>query len=183
MKASPAGNNTAYRKPGAVNRVTKWVQPEKRHSEFQEEVMILLRFDGIYCRITEDTNYCLRFYADGLVIDASVGGPAGSTPFPRAHWFNRCNPVNLSRGNWIADRNETGQPISFSAGKVDYQGEIGEDKLILSSLSHINGHRAVNREYVFFPFNDIPGWDLPEEPSVPDDEDDHDDDNRSQDQY
>ena len=150
---------------------------------FPEEVIILLRFDGIYCQITEDTNYCLRFYPDSLVISASIGGTAGKTAFPRAFWFNQFSAVNVYRGNWTADRNETGQPVSFSCGKVDYQGEIGEDKLILSSYSHHNGNRTSNREYIFYPFSSIPGWDLPKEPPAMDEEDDHDDDNRSQDQY
>lgn len=146
----------------------------------------MLRFDGLYCFAQGRVNSCLRFYEDGLVINASIGGEEGKPAFPRAYWFNRYSD-SPSRGNYTVD----GTWITFlsecKSGKVAYEGEIREDRLILSSKSYINDNRTFDRDYVFYPFTAIPTWnklnDDPPASKTNDDDDDHDDDNRSQDQY
>ncbi|MDE6713398.1 MAG: hypothetical protein K2K20_06645 [Lachnospiraceae bacterium] len=52
--------------------------------------------------------------------------------------------------------------ISFTTvdqnGTVDHCGTVQQDQLILDIHSNINGYEESNREYVFYPFEDIPGW-------------------------
>ena len=143
----------------------------------------MLRSDGLYCLIQKGTNDCFRFEEDGTVIHASIGGSDGTPAFPRAYWFHR-NNANVSRGRYTAE----GDLIVFitvsAAGKIEYRGTVGEDRIILSCHSYINGFESFDDEYVFYPFDAIAAWNRPPEPPAADEDDDeHDDDNRSQDQY
>ncbi len=143
---------------------------------------MMIHFDGLYCCIRDRVNYCLRFFEDGTVISASVGGHEGKPAFPRAFWFNPSGR-NVSRGRYRAD----GDLIAFIAesadGRVEYVGEIGEDRLILNTHSCINDGWTYGQAFVFRPFSTIPAWDAPAGAPPVQEDDDHDDDNRSQDQY
>ncbi|MDE6743822.1 MAG: hypothetical protein K2J95_08105 [Lachnospiraceae bacterium] len=82
---------------------------------------------------------------------------SGGRYFPREKWFNRDNE-NLTAVSYeyIDDK------ISFTTvdqnGTVDHCGTVQQDQLILDIHSNINGYEESNREYVFYPFEDIPGW-------------------------
>jgi hypothetical protein len=103
------------------------------------------RFDGLYQSPVSDYFAYLRFYDDKKVISVSTSG----TPEQIASWFNE-NHANVSIGTWSL----AGQTIAFattsSYGTVEYQGEIGQDQLILQVHSLINGHQA-SQVYSFVP--------------------------------
>ena len=113
----------------------------------------LLRFDGLYCEITEHaTVYSLRFYPeDDTVLEVTTGNRWQTLAFPGLDWFHRRNH-DLSSGTFILEGNR----IRFTTGSIDYRGEAGDGYLLLSSHSHINGHEAENRRFEFYAFKDIP---------------------------
>ena len=143
---------------------------------------MMIHSDGLYCCIRDRANDCLRFFEDGTVISACVGGTDGKATFPKAFWFNPSNP-NVSRGQYRVEENLIVFITESEAGRVEYAGEIGEDRLTLNSHSCINDTRLYGRAFVFRPFSAIPAWDAPAGAPPAEEDDDHDDDNRSQDQY
>jgi hypothetical protein len=119
---------------------------------------ISLRYDGVY--VSEpfegdggNENYChyLRFYPRGTVITvSSVCDRAALKDIKK--WFGVNNAgsthTGISRGKIKIEENK----ISFFAisleGNVTYEGEMVNDRLVLSSHSHINGHND-NGTYSF----------------------------------
>ena len=105
---------------------------------------------GVFYRLNDSYFSVLRFFRDGKVVSVSVGKitdlkaswPTISTWFN--HNYDNCGTYHLS-----------GSDIEFSAtsqtGTVDYRGKYLEEKLILSSYSHINQHRATDVEYTRMP--------------------------------
>lgn len=116
----------------------------------------LLRFDGFYRtdKITHEEEFGLTYYSyllfceNGVVLSASSVSPSVEKV---AKWLN-CGThelENLSVGKYLLKENK----ISFTAtsviGKVEYEGKIQEDKLILHSFSHINKNTQENQAYKF----------------------------------
>jgi len=105
-----------------------------------------IRYDGLYYRKEgADSNQYIRFYDDGTVITVTSTG----TITQIKNWFDKNNKSPFSRGKYVV----TGDSITFQstseAGRVDYNGKILDNKLILNIHSHINGFRASDREYIF----------------------------------
>ena len=117
----------------------------------------LLRFDGLYCEITENAAvHSLRFYPeDNTVLEVSTGNRWQTVVFPGLDWFHRRNR-DLSSGTFILEGNRIRFTTVSEYGKIDYWGETGDGYLLLSSRSHINGHEAENRRHEFYAFEDIP---------------------------
>ena len=104
-----------------------------------------IRYDGVYFRKEDsDSNQYIRFYDDGTVITVTSTG----TITQIKNWFDKDNN-SPSKGKYVI----TGDSIIFQstseAGRVDYNGKILDNKLILNIHSHINGFRASSREYIF----------------------------------
>ena len=130
----------------------------------EQEKHAALRFDGIYCCIRENgtdgllDNYAIRFFEDGTVIDATVSqSEKDGAYFPRASWFNQEDSRFIPLPYTLTDT------IRFTTeqrgyGTVDYEGKVLEDRLLLDLHSNINGNEEKDMEYVFYPFDQIPGW-------------------------
>lgn len=135
----------------------------EKETETQPDEAGVLRYDGIYCYIRDfdnnglTNNYALRFYEDGTVIHASVEQrePDGGY-FPSVSWFNRESEyyADLLGSYELADGAITLTTFNPS-GSVDYQGAVGQDKLVLDSHSNINGYEVKGSEYVFYPFDKL----------------------------
>lgn len=95
-----------------------------------------LRTDGVYQALQGDYSGYLRFYDDHTVITVSSSG----TPADLASWFHK-GQSQVSEGTWAI----VGTTIQFtarsSAGSVEYQGDVGENQLILHVHSFINGYQ------------------------------------------
>ncbi len=96
-----------------------------------------LRFDGLYqCNHDSYFGY-LRFYPDGIVLQASSTG----TPEQVAVWLKPGSTV-AAQGSWGL----AGSAIQFvtkvpTGGTVEYQGEVGDDQLALQVHSLIADSR------------------------------------------
>lgn len=95
-----------------------------------------LRFDGLYWAQMSSCRSYLRFYADGTVLQASTSGE----PEQIARWFGKAH-TDLPRGTYTFE----GMSIEFSTassdGTVDYEGQVNDEAIELSSHSRINGHK------------------------------------------
>jgi hypothetical protein len=104
-----------------------------------------IRYDGVYYREEDlDSNQYIRFYDDGTVITVTSTG----TITQIKDWFDKDND-SPSKGRYVI----TGENISFQStseeGRVDYNGQIFDNRLILNIHSHINGFRENDKEYIF----------------------------------
>lgn len=109
------------------------------------------RHDGFYHSRppSGDYYYLIRFYPDGQVITASVGGEWTVAEIMK--WFNRDDP-ELSIGPYVVLGTSLSFTSSSSYGRVDYAGFLVGGGLKISTLSHINGNYSVDRSYAFTPF-------------------------------
>lgn len=109
------------------------------------------RHDGFYHSRppSGDYSYLIRFYPDGQVITASVGGDWTVAEIMK--WFNRDDP-ELSIGPYVMLGTSLSFTSSSSYGRVDYAGFLVGGGLKISTLSHINGNYSVDRSYAFTPF-------------------------------
>lgn len=125
-----------------------------------------VNYDGLYCNIYCDDdglmlNDVLRFYADGTVISVVVGQTETNDGyFPRESWFTK---DYRSRGNFVLTNQEiaftiVGEYVDGEQWSIDYWGTVQGNKLVLDFYSYINGHEETSREYVFYPFEEVPGW-------------------------
>lgn len=118
-----------------------------------------LHYDGLYlCADNSNGSLsCLRFYADGLVLDVSTKITGSFDELLK--WFNR-NSLRrfyqiipdpyIGTGHYKIHGNEIAFSIRSIEGTVDYQGAIySPDRLSLNTYSHINGHRDDGRKYDF----------------------------------
>lgn len=139
-------------------------------------IISVLRFDGLYQseRLSAiGTNYrkYLRFYSDKLVIaisSISIADEVIRQMIPLSGYtisVGENDDPQVSDIFWQLYGDDpkgyysvNGSTIRFSissrAGKVDYEGVLAEDTLILKSHSHINGYRDV-QEYTFVQINDL----------------------------
>lgn len=109
------------------------------------------RHDGFYHSRppSGDYSYLIRFYPDGQVITASVGGDWTVAEIMK--WFNRDDP-ELSIGPFVVLGTSLSFTSSSSHGRVDYAGFLVGGGLKISTLSHINGNYSVDRSYAFTSF-------------------------------
>ena len=125
-----------------------------------------LRYDGLYCFIYDyrddgfTDNMVLRFYEEGDVLSVTVSQTATDAGyFPKSEWFYRENPSYPgSIGFYTLDGVEISFTVAGAMGTVDYWGTVTDGGLVLSSHSNINGHETSDRQYVFYPFEDIANW-------------------------
>ena len=99
----------------------------------------------------------LRFYADGLVLHATICLP-GNVPaaWPNIKkWFHRESESEISRGEYYTLDEHIRFSITaaypseeISIVTVDYSGTYSENTLILDSCSHANGHENADIEYI-----------------------------------
>ncbi|MBQ6450504.1 MAG: hypothetical protein IJJ29_01110 [Solobacterium sp.] len=102
-----------------------------------ETVTASLRFDGLYCYISDDsdgqkTNRILRFYEDGVVISTSIQDSETTSYFPTGDWFHRESPRYTDLlGNYTLDGDHIALTTVDKPGTVDYQGTLERDRLVL----------------------------------------------------
>ena len=123
-----------------------------------------VRTNGLYCSIRTIEggligNNVFRFYENGAVLSAVVyQRKPGDGYFPNERWFNWENNENTDGGRWKRKGDHISFSIELPRGSIIYKGEIGEDLLVLDSYSQITGAKATGREFVFYPFPEVPGW-------------------------
>ncbi|MCQ2529278.1 MAG: hypothetical protein MJ108_09225 [Saccharofermentans sp.] len=126
--------------------------------------MCELRTDGLYCYIdySEELihNSALRFYSDGRLVQATVAQMENDSGFfPKPDWFNIDSAYGKqSNGRYVLDGNNISFRDTSIAGTVDYRGVVNENCLMLSSYSHINGHKETDIKFVFYPFWELDDW-------------------------
>ena len=126
---------------------------EDKHDDKSAE----LRYDGIYVRIYDwkedgllDTR-AIRFYPDGYLIQASLAQTSKSDYLmPNAETFTRETYTTIT-GWYEIDGTDITFTTDNAAGTVDYWGIVSSDRMILDSLSNINGNQTTGAEYVFYP--------------------------------
>lgn len=123
-----------------------------------------LRYDGLYCYINDfdnnglKDNFVLRFYEDGVVIGVSIEQREnGKEYFPKESWFNR-ETESHNTGNYECVDDKISFTTADENGTVDYDGTIRQNQLVLDVHFNINDYDELNREYVFYPFEEIPNW-------------------------
>ncbi|WP_312825336.1 hypothetical protein [Epilithonimonas sp.] len=119
---------------------------------FNAQEKIELKFDGLYqtkCVFEKDeiegTNYFIRFYPNGNVIE--VGTECDATPQDLESWFN-LNSKDISIGNYKLKNKKISFQTKSIAGEVNYKGKIlDENTIVLKSHSLINGNRDRHNYY------------------------------------
>jgi hypothetical protein len=104
---------------------------------------------GVFYHKTGDSEFSvLRFFDDGKVISVSLGDTTDlyMTWSNIKRWFH--HDYNSSTGSYRLRGNRITFSTTSSEGTVDYTGKYIDDKLILSTYSHINGYRAKDRVYM-----------------------------------
>lgn len=112
----------------------------------------ILKFDGLYqttCLRDKDnpegTNYFIRFYPNGKVIE--VGTECDATPLDLENWFN-LDSKDVSIGTYKLKNNKISFQTKNIAGLVNYRGRILDNEtIILKSHSLINGNRDKDKYY------------------------------------
>jgi hypothetical protein len=101
-----------------------------------------------------------RFYRDRLFLDCLIRASAAEEEGLSAQitrWFHRGHEIRgvlkgeySMKGNWV----KFCTPGHFGDGKhmIEYSGVLQNDRLVLDSIDHNNGHRAKSIEYVRIPW-------------------------------
>lgn len=117
------------------------------------EKAIFLRYDGLYYNKGELCNNYIRFYSGEVVI--SVPTIAGHKDI--INWFNRENAKdfnNFSIGKYKVNERTIKFFTESSAGKVQYNGIIRPNQLIIKTSNDINGNQP-DKDYEFISWNNI----------------------------
>jgi hypothetical protein len=88
--------------------------------------MLGLRFDGYYIAKRNDSWGLLRFYRDGAVIYASVGGKPETIARNIVKWFKRGRKI-VSVGNFDVDGPKVSFAITTRFGPTTYDGVLQPD--------------------------------------------------------
>ena len=115
-----------------------------------------LKLDGFYRtdRIIHEEEFGLTYYSyllfceNGNVLAASSVTPSVEKV---AKWL-KCGTQeveNLSVGKYKIENNTISFTATSEIGKVDFEGIIDEDKLIINSFSHINKNVEKDEVYKF----------------------------------
>ena len=109
----------------------------------------VVRTAGVYRCHPEEAHWVswLRFYPDGLVLVVSTIPSA--TPADLLRWFAP-HTGHLGRGAWTLDGARLSFVSTSAEGRVDYEGVVEGEELLLDTHSHINGWRAKLR-YAWVP--------------------------------
>lgn len=106
------------------------------------------RFDGLYrCKEGGYLGW-LRFFSDGLVLNAST---TEATPEQIARWL-RPSHAHLSSGQWRFVGDQIAFSVTSRNGSVDFEGYVNGDTLVLGLVSRINGYRSQG-EWSFHPLD------------------------------
>ncbi len=128
--------------------------------EVKDSVKVIqkLKFNGMYVHISDVTVAKIkRFFSDGKVVSVSVAmKPDDQTPEGRKDFLygvSRWLDYNYkAAGHYQVDKNHISFYSESEFGRVDYNGYIEEDKLVLNWYSHINGNRGQG-DYYFYEIN------------------------------
>ena len=113
----------------------------------------LIRYDGVYfMKITglsqKNEVLCyteyIRFYEDGTVIITNSTGTISQIK----EWFNKENTKIDYKEKYEIVKNKISFQTTTVDGKVDYDGQIYDNKLILNWNSTVNGKNGTE-EYFF----------------------------------
>lgn len=140
---------------------------------------MLLRYDGIYCKINGENSHLLRFYEDNTVVYACIGGMIGegiSSLFPTGTWSGKdyktchggyviCGHSEVKDPSVLCRKLETdysGDDIkiwvrfyddygeSVDDHIIDFDGKVCENGLIVHEFDHCTDKRRKGQRYFFF---------------------------------
>lgn len=114
-----------------------------------EAVSPILKFNGFYINTADDAQYSkiLRFFENGDVISVSLS-KTGDLNFSMIDtWFNRTWD---DKGQYIVSGNTISFFSTSSYGRVNYEGAVLKEYLMLDSESLINGHKSKSKKYIFY---------------------------------
>ena len=155
------GGRTPSHKPKA---------PAQETVDIDEQDLLPVRTDGIYCHIKSDedglvSNNAFRFFDNagktdnGAVLTVLLAQQKQDDGYyPKNSWFCWENNENEDGGRWSRKGNEIAISIELTRGTIRYKGRIEEERLILDSHSLITGFKESGKEYAFCKFEDVPGW-------------------------
>lgn len=152
---APAGTKWICQQCGAEG--TNGYCPNCGASHGGSQQTATIYYDGIYTRLgTDNIYYNFRFYPDGTVITVSLSSePKKSIQ----NWFypgNKEQGIYLSEGIYTV----TGDHIEFTttstSGKVEYNGTIEGDTMVIDNHSFINDFRGYGRIYQYKRFDELP---------------------------
>lgn len=117
---------------------------------------MLLRYDGIYCRIEEEQSHLVRFYEDGTVIAQTIQGNIeegiGSC-FPSGEWFGK---DHNTKGQFRLDEYcDTEGDIEFSVTDdhgivTEFYGTALKGGVTLSSHYHGDHTKKYDLRHFFY---------------------------------
>ena len=119
----------------------------------------MLRFDGYYFHEVNEEGYLshyqfLRFFPGKKVVGCSVSKNNENLREIISQvkvWLNE--DYLAFQGEYELNQDDISFFIKSEYGSVGYKGKVGNDSLVLSSISYINGNKTDNIEYGFVPLD------------------------------